>query len=683
MIAQKLGVDINDLKHKRDFIKKCIKERKGNLSSSGSKSEKPTEDDIHEAAIRMISKVDMEHTTFKRFVKMLEDEMDCEDLTSSEAIKDVYGTGKLIDAKIVQATKKLAKKVDLQEISNHKFFVMLQEKAEGIDLRPKKDLVYKTLKECKQKHHSKLHNSMHANNISSSHNRRTTNARKYCHSKPEKCAKVEKEMTHDEVPHKKKPKGDRSPYKPRKYYNVERGETAKVEKETLNDEVPYEKRSKSSSHSREYPAPPEPRFHASISIHDDTSNFENQNGAANESNGTTLNQECQEEAVGNGVGCCIGFLRDRHSGVAICTILFITFGALYSANVLSSSTCVNVCFVAGAFYLYFACKSNTFKYLWNVVTTETAMEYIYRMYNAAPEICWHIQCYHMEKRIRYVEVRYTSSYTDSSGRTVQTVHYATEPEEYWVRVNTHSANGKLHYIGWKEVSIPVKQESIEEHRLTKVLVNRYWRGDSGAHAQKSDFINFNNRDVSYDFTETLIIPGYRKRFMGLNDINDRPFLLHWMWYILSHLTVVFAYPFLMYASSISDKVEVDIIKQVWTVVPSPYGNNDGKMTIPPYSSQTKREGKKPRRCCWCVGFIIYTAGIGVLAYYVTIRAIEEAGIKVLYPGCTDDMLSLIGNGICDGGEYNTEQCGWDGGDCILYDYPECHVNSLSLIGDGK
>ena len=33
---------------------------------------------------------------------------------------------------------------------------------------------------------------------------------------------------------------------------------------------------------------------------------------------------------------------------------------------------------------------------------------------------------------------------------------------------------------------------------------------------------------------------------------------------------------------------------------------------------------------------------------------------------------LIGDGVCNGGEYNTESCGWDGGDC------EGMINSLCL-----
>ena len=35
----------------------------------------------------------------------------------------------------------------------------------------------------------------------------------------------------------------------------------------------------------------------------------------------------------------------------------------------------------------------------------------------------------------------------------------------------------------------------------------------------------------------------------------------------------------------------------------------------------------------------------------------------LYPNCTVDQPILVGDGVCEGGEYNTEECKWDGGDC--------------------
>ncbi|GFH46418.1 hypothetical protein CTEN210_02892 [Chaetoceros tenuissimus] len=50
----------------------------------------------------------------------------------------------------------------------------------------------------------------------------------------------------------------------------------------------------------------------------------------------------------------------------------------------------------------------------------------------------------------------------------------------------------------------------------------------------------------------------------------------------------------------------------------------------------------------------------------------------------------MGNKICDGSDYNTKECGWDGGDCLDKDkelwkqFPKCvkGVDPL-LIGNGK
>ncbi len=54
-----------------------------------------------------------------------------------------------------------------------------------------------------------------------------------------------------------------------------------------------------------------------------------------------------------------------------------------------------------------------------------------------------------------------------------------------------------------------------------------------------------------------------------------------------------------------------------------------------------------------------------------------------HPKCNVDMPSWIGNGKCDGGEYNTEECGYDGGDCDTFNtnYPNCTVDMPSQIGD--
>jgi hypothetical protein len=53
-----------------------------------------------------------------------------------------------------------------------------------------------------------------------------------------------------------------------------------------------------------------------------------------------------------------------------------------------------------------------------------------------------------------------------------------------------------------------------------------------------------------------------------------------------------------------------------------------------------------------------------------------------YPDCHVDDPHLIGDGSCDDGEYNTAECGWDGGDCVVKEYSDCHIVDPQLIGNG-
>ena len=47
-----------------------------------------------------------------------------------------------------------------------------------------------------------------------------------------------------------------------------------------------------------------------------------------------------------------------------------------------------------------------------------------------------------------------------------------------------------------------------------------------------------------------------------------------------------------------------------------------------------------------------------------------------YPNCVVTDPSWIGDDYCDGGPYNTEECGYDGGDCTAFNtnYPDCTVD---------
>jgi len=59
-----------------------------------------------------------------------------------------------------------------------------------------------------------------------------------------------------------------------------------------------------------------------------------------------------------------------------------------------------------------------------------------------------------------------------------------------------------------------------------------------------------------------------------------------------------------------------------------------------------------------------------------------------YPDCAVPEFSLLGNGKCDGNEYNSAKCGFDNGDCIednfklKNQYPKCEATQPGLVGNG-
>jgi hypothetical protein len=223
-----------------------------------------------------------------------------------------------------------------------------------------------------------------------------------------------------------------------------------------------------------------------------------------------------------------------------------------AANVVSFIGFVALELVLGVVYLFFVFRSNTFQYLLNMNTTETVLDFMDRMYRTEPIVRWFIQCYHWEARTRQVAVP----------RPNGTTQYRTET--YQERVNTHSAHGKLIFMRWSDVSVPLNEEEIESFTMTKISVKKIWTGDAGSEQQKEDFIRFNKRDVFYDFSETLELEGYQPRFLGFVDLEKIPTLAHWSWYIVSHLTVVLGLPYRMWLSSKSHKVRTVIQKQIWT-----------------------------------------------------------------------------------------------------------------------
>jgi hypothetical protein len=62
---------------------------------------------------------------------------------------------------------------------------------------------------------------------------------------------------------------------------------------------------------------------------------------------------------------------------------------------------------------------------------------------------------------------------------------------------------------------------------------------------------------------------------------------------------------------------------------------------------------------------------------------DQCSNKEKYLNCNVSSPSFIGDGNCDGGDYNTAECGFDGGDCDFFNkYPKCTASYLSRDGNG-
>ena len=71
-------------------------------------------------------------------------------------------------------------------------------------------------------------------------------------------------------------------------------------------------------------------------------------------------------------------------------------------------------------------------------------------------------------------------------------------------------------------------------------------------------------------------------------------------------------------------------------------------------------------------------------YYLPLLKKDCEHFNFLYPNCSVPSPTVIGDGFCDVGVYNTSECGWDEGDCVRFErqYPNCSVDLPNLIGDG-
>ena len=131
-----------------------------------------------------------------------------------------------------------------------------------------------------------------------------------------------------------------------------------------------------------------------------------------------------------------------------------------------------------------------------------------------------------------------------------------------------------------------------------------------------------------------------------------------------------------------------------TPIPVPSSSdNDGGSTNPDATSErdsdeqsgqpSGQEAKvpSPKKCkfkLWCFVALVFVAILGTVLGVLSGTSKGQMLLKG-YPKCNGNP-SWIADGSCDE-LINTAECGWDGGDCLVDGYPDCHVDNPSKIGN--
>ena len=103
----------------------------------------------------------------------------------------------------------------------------------------------------------------------------------------------------------------------------------------------------------------------------------------------------------------------------------------------------------------------------------------------------------------------------------------------------------------------------------------------------------------------------------------------------------------------------------------------------PYGSKSKIKKRKPDTQ-WYKNIILF---VFITSCFENLTVINgQSGLWIYlfsYPFCFLDNADVckLGDGICDYGEANSAECGYDDGDCLSFN-EICAVPDTSLVGDG-
>lgn len=253
--------------------------------------------------------------------------------------------------------------------------------------------------------------------------------------------------------------------------------------------------------------------------------------------------------VKTSLGWWEGWQRDGHKQH---TMLYVLLICLTLSGIIRSSSIGVIGFLWILFYIWFLCEyrhSSSRRYLQNINTAQTTLEYLEALRVAAPTISLHIECYHNKTRV--------ISTTDSRGNTsFHTQIYS---------VVTYSETEVVPIVEWGNASTFPTSTEIQQYQLTKVKVSKTFDADAGYFSRENAFINRNrNRDAHYTFHVIYNIPGFTDQVLCYVDRAHKPVMLNSFCLLMSHLFVLPSLPYRIWMSAISGKIETTVHKWIRT-----------------------------------------------------------------------------------------------------------------------
>ncbi|CAD7697860.1 unnamed protein product [Ostreobium quekettii] len=208
---------------------------------------------------------------------------------------------------------------------------------------------------------------------------------------------------------------------------------------------------------------------------------------------------------------------------------------------------VGVIFLCLSIILYvmevWYCSTRSFVH--NVLSTESAVDFVNRLKSTPPVVGYHMSCYNLQVRVRTT--------TDSTGNTMT--------QTYTEKVTTWTGSESFHFHTWKDTSGSVS--GLEDYEMAKLrlikekgYLDRYTR--ESFQENRARFVAANrHRDDFYEMNDTLDIDGFRDSVLALRDINERPWWLYpAVFYIASLLLLTWPYRVLLNSRVISTKFKV-------------------------------------------------------------------------------------------------------------------------------